>query len=71
MIDWKKIRSYGSKLTGEERERYDRFVDNLAWSVEHFEDETAPLVGEIAGLLPLLNHQQLKLVMAFIKNMHL
>ena len=41
MIDWKKIRSYGSKLTGEERERYDRFVDNLAWSVEHFEDEVS------------------------------
>ncbi len=71
MIDWKKIRSYGSKLTGEERERYDRFVDNLAWSVEHFEDEADPLIGEIIDLLPLLNHQQLKLVMAFIKNMHL
>lgn len=41
MIDWKKIRSYGDKLTGEERERYDRFVDNLAWSVEHFEDEVS------------------------------
>ena len=39
MIDWKKIRSYGDKLTGEERERYNRFVGNLAWSVEHFEDE--------------------------------
>ena len=69
MIDWKKIRSYGSKLTGEERERYDRFVDNLAWSVEHFEDEADPLVREIAGLLPLLDHQQLKLVMDFIKDL--
>lgn len=69
MIDWKKIRSYGSKLTGEERERYDRFVDNLAWSVEHFEDETDPLVGEITDLLPLLDHQQLKLVMDFIKDL--
>lgn len=26
MIDWKKIRSYGDKLTGEERERYDRLA---------------------------------------------
>lgn len=71
MIDWKKIRGYGSKLTGEERERYDRFVDNLAWNVEHFEDEADPLVGEITGLLLLLDHQKLKLVRAFIKNMHL
>lgn len=69
MIDWKKIRSYGSKLTGEERERYDRFVDALAWSVEHFEDEADPLIGEIIDLLPLLNHQQLKLVMDFIKDL--
>jgi len=69
MIDWKKIRGYGSKLTGEERERYDRFVDALAWSVEHFEDETDPLVGEITDLLPLLDHQQLKLVMDFIKDL--
>lgn len=62
-------RAVRAALAGMERERYDRFVDNLAWSVEHFEDETAPLVGEIAGLLPLLDHQQLKLVMAFIKDL--
>ena len=62
-------RAVRAALAGMERERYDRFVDALAWSVEHFEDETDPLVGEITDLLPLLDHQQLKLVMDFIKDL--